>query len=909
MGVVWKAVDTKLQREVAIKVLPDYLAEDPEHLSRFEREAKLLASLNHRNIAAIYGLDQAEGSRFLVMELVEGEDLGKRLERGPLPVDEAIDVCHQLARALEAAHDKGVLHRDLKPANVQVTEEGRVKVLDFGLAKALEVESTSDDAAHSPTLTSLGTRAGVILGTAAYMSPEQARGKTLDKRSDIWAFGCVLYECLTGRAVFRGETISDTLASILKSEPDWSALPERTPPRVRELLQRCLAKEIRNRLRDAGDARLELQRSIAGRESLMDASAISLTDAPVARSPRKFSMATLGVAIILGLVVGAGLWSLLSGTGLAGRSGPTGALRFSVDYPKELFFDGTLLSPEGDAILFAGSPRKYATPEENVSKLYLRPFDSYTAEPLDGSDGVSHYSFSPDGRWIAMLTPVAPKSSKLRLSKLPVDGSAPPLVLLEWPQGWEGPLLWLPDGDLLARVPEPYAFVRIPSGGGSPKPPVEFKPQGFEGPFWFGAANAAVLPGGAHVLGSVNTYGERGFDTSVAILDLDTGETRILIENGNAPRWSPTGHLLFSRGATLLAVPFDLETLTPSGEQVAITDGLRADAIWADAGFQLSPDGTLMHWPGGLVGGNRQLVILDERVNIVGPWSEERRPFESSLKVSQDGRRLAVTMVNAEGLYDIWVSDMDPPRLSQLVQEVGEDCIPHLWSPEGEHLIYTCAATDGSRLLRRRGDGSGKAELLIETDSLTEWYEGGTFLPDGERFVATHVVAGETELVLLPFAPAADGDVEPTVLVPRARNPQISPDGRWIVYQSDVSGSTEVYLRKIHEDGSLGSEIPVSRGGGANPFWARGWEPLTVIYGRDLEVLSVNVTTEPVVRISDPRGVANVSEVIRHHLASTPLPEGGWLMIHRGEDEVVATEVNIVLDWFSELETRLSAVR
>ena len=302
MGVVWKALDTKLDREVAIKVLPESFSSDPDRVARFEREAKVLASLNHRNIAAIFGVDQADGKRFLVMELVEGEDLSRRLERGPLPVEEAIDACHQLARALEAAHEKGVLHRDLKPANVQLTPEGRIKVLDFGLAKAFEIEG---DPGASPTLTSAGTKAGMILGTAGYMSPEQARGKPLDKRTDIWSFGCILFECLTARPAFRGETMSDTLASILKSEANWSLLPDRTPPRVRELLQRCFEKDARNRLRDIGDARLELQRSISGHESLTDSSGVSLATAVESKPAQRVSMPILAAAVLGGVIVGA----------------------------------------------------------------------------------------------------------------------------------------------------------------------------------------------------------------------------------------------------------------------------------------------------------------------------------------------------------------------------------------------------------------------------------------------------------------------------------------------------------------------------------------------------------------------------------------------------------------------------
>jgi hypothetical protein len=578
-----------------------------------------------------------------------------------------------------------------------------------------------------------------------------------------------------------------------------------------------------------------------------------------------------------------------------------------VDYPRELTPVVTLLAPRGEAIVFSGSPRKSRDPKQDLSRLYARRFDRYSAEPIEGSEGVVHFCLSPDGRWIAMLTPVAPKSSKLRLSKVPLDGSAPPLVLLDWPEDWTGPLLWLPDGDLLAMTADLARLVRIPSGGGSPKAPVEIQPDGFEGTVWFGAANAAVLPDRVHVLSVATTYAQRGFERSVALLNSQTGEARILIENGNSPRWSPTGHLLFSRGDTLLAVPFDLDKLAPAGEQVAITDGLRAGAIWADAGFQISADGTLLHWPGGLVGGNRQLVFLDGEYNILGPWSDERRPFEAVVVVSSDGRRLAVTVVNAEGLYDIWVSDLDRPRLTQLVHEPGKDCRPNLWSPDGDHLIYNCFTTEGSGMYRRRGDSTGEAELLIATQSPTESYAANTFLRDGSSFIATHWTGTEPELVLMPFSPPEDGVLTSVQLVAGANFAQISPDGRWLTYQTDDSGRFEVYLRRIRVDGSFGPEIPVSTGGGGGAIWYRGESasPLEIWYGNDANVFSVTVTTGERVRISEPRLVADISE-LQPKLEGFPsfLPDGRILFILRGEDEEEIREANVVLNWFSELEAR-----
>jgi serine/threonine-protein kinase len=910
MGEVWRAVDTTLDRDVAIKILPEHFSRDPERLGRFEREAKLLAALNHRNIATIYGLDEADGIRFLVMELVEGEDLARRLVRGPLRVDEAIDVCHQLARALEAAHEKGVLHRDLKPANIQVTHEGRVKVLDFGLAKAFEVESSDTDPTMSPTLTSVGTRAGVILGTAAYMSPEQARGKAMDKRTDIWSFGCVLYECLVGRSAFHGETVSDTLASILKTEPNWAALPEQTPPRVCELLQRCLEKDVRNRLRDVGDARLELQRSIAGHESLADTSGVGLAGVREERRPRLSSMLVLAAAVVIGAVAGAGLWSWLSGAGWLGLSGPAEVARFSVNFPPSLIVEASLLSPDGNAVAFAGRPRRSPHPEQDLFKLYLRQFHSFAVEPIEGSEGVATFCFSPDGRWLAMLTPVAPKSTSYRLSKVPVDGSAPPQLLAAWSDDWEGPLLWLSDGDLLARLQDPPSLVRIPVDGSPPRNSVEIRPQGFEGKFMFFSPPRSALPDGVHVLGRVWTY-TQGYEQDVAVLNLETGEARILIENGSFAQWSPTGHLLFTRGETLMAAPFDLDRVTTSGGQVAITDGLRAFGTVSDAWFEISADGTLAYFPGGLVGVNRRLALVDGEANIEGFWSEDRRPFASNLVVSGDGRRLAVVVVNAEGLYDIWASDMDRPRLTQLVHDPAKDCIPHLWSPDGESLVYECWTATSRDLYIRSGDGAGQPELLIETETVAERYIANAFLRDGSKLVVTHQREGKAELMLMPLRPGEDGTRAPYLLIADANSASVSPDGRWITYQSDTSGRVEVYLRRIFGDGSLGSEIPVSTSGGGGAIWYRGYDtsPLVIRYVNQLNIFDVFVTAEPEVGISEPKFIVDISEMYSKFIAGHPMPDGRYIGIVQGEGEEEVTEVNVVLNWYSELEARLRSAR
>ena len=909
MGQVWKAVDTKLERDVAIKVLPEHFAEDPDHLARFEREAKLLASLNHRNIASICGLEEEEGRRFLVMELVEGQDLAKLLIHGPLDVEKSIDICHQLARALDAAHEKGVLHRDLKPANVQITPEGRAKVLDFGLAKAFE---SSGDPMASPTLTSAGTKTGVILGTAAYMSPEQARGQPLDKRTDIFSFGCVLYECLTGRSAFKGHTVSDTLASILKSDPNWAALPAETPPRIRELLQRCLDKDPRNRLRDIGDARVELKRSIAGSVATSQIDpAVSGEIRPVEQK-RTAPIWGWVASLLIAAAAGAVLWPMVSGTTGSRGSGGESVARFSVSIPQKLTDVAYRLSPTGGLVVFRARS-SVAESDESVSKLYSRRFEEFEVLPFEGSEGVNQFSFSPDGRWLAIVTPVSPGSSKLRLSKLRVDRSAPPQHLVDWQEDWsENDLLWLPGGNLIVQTDNPTGLVRIPASGGGPQAPLKTRTEDFEGTFYMNGSPSAALPDGIHALVTAITWGDKGYDHSIALLDTESGEIGMLIENGSNPLLTPSGQLLFSRGDTLMAAPFDTKQRQPAGVQVTLADGLRNPAVWTDAWFDISLDGTLIHQLGGTVGGKRRLVLFDEETGVVEDWTEDRRPYESNLVTSEDGRKLAVTLVNTGGLYEIWVSDLDRPRLTQLVQAPGSDCMPGGWTPDAERLLYYCGAAERGGYYLRRGDGEGEPELLFEKEHASESRIPHGYLADGSKLILTHVTAGDARLVLVPMDPSPDGRRELEPLLENARNAAVSPDHHWMTYTSDKSGRYEVYLRRLGDDGTLGREIPVSRLGCNATWWRRGAAvpPLEIGYACRNVHYAVTLTTTPDVRLSETRLIGDHSEFHGKRRGGLALlPDGRAIAVYQGDDEVPPQEINVVLNWFSELESRIAAAR
>jgi serine/threonine-protein kinase len=913
MGVVWKAVDGKLDREVAIKLLPAELSQDAERLGRFEREAKLLASLNQRNIAAVHGIERAGETHFIVMELIDGADLAERLKRGPLTVDETIDVCRQIARALEVAHDGGVIHRDLKPANVKIDSEGRVKVLDFGLAKAFEPDPASGQAnpSLSPTLTSAGTRAGMILGTAAYMSPEQARGRSVDKRSDVWSFGCVLFECLTGRQAFAGDTVTDTLASILKVEPDWSLLPANTPPRVRELLERCLAKELKGRLRDVGDGRQELERISSAHEVVVDSPSTESVQVPAAPRRHLASAPSLLVAVILGAALGWGFWKLwpVSATTAPGEKLVT---RLTLSYPEDLWVIDVELSPTGRLVSMIASPRKPESPDQDFDKLYIQGFDEAEPRPVSGSDRVSTASFSPDGQWLVMLTTPDPESSSSRLFKVPVDGSAPPLALLDWPDGFWTPVLWLPDGDLLVRT-ENREIVRIPSDGGPPRAPVKIRAEGFEGNFGFDNEQLGLLPGGKHLLGTVSSFDESGWHQNLAVLDIDTGEAKVILTDGNSPDWSETGHVLFGRGPTLLAVPFDTGSLTTTGGVVAISDGLRINSSATHGEFSLARNGTMTHAPGGLVGTQRQYVRVDADIEELGPWSDDLRPFVAGqLRISANGRRLAVVVLGADGLYSIWISRVDRPSLRLFVAEEGHDCTPDLWTPDGEQLIYGCNDVEVERTYLRAADGSDEPQLLLEDTAQNESYSPDTTTPDGSTLVLTHWKgAAGRDLVLLPLGKAPEGTPTPELLLADAASGKISPDGRWLVYQSETTGRWEVYLRSLSKDRALGPEIRVSTDGGGGPMWfvPENGGPPEIWFGSTGGMYKVRLTTEPEMRVSKPTIVSEFQEkreiINERYLSGGRLPDGGWIGLRRSEDEAEPTGTSVVLNWTTELKRRL----
>jgi eukaryotic-like serine/threonine-protein kinase len=788
MGEVYRARDTKLARDVAIKILPDAFVADPDRVARFQREAQLLATLNHSNIAAIYGLDETGGKTAIVLELVEGQTLGEKLDAlrakgSRLPLDEALPIARQIAEALESAHEKGVVHRDLKPANVKVTEQGAVKVLDFGLAKMVEPGGASGSAglSMSPTLSVHATFAGVILGTAAYMSPEQARGRPVDKRTDIWAFGCVLFERLTGKRTFdAGDTVSDAVAAILKAEPDWSALPADTPLRVRALLRRCLEKDSSRRLRDIGDARLELD----------DAFADPLPPAPVATAKPSSTSARLAwsIASVLGLA--------LAGVGvtyvLMSHAAPA-VVRFQILAPEGRFdtnignngLNSGTVSPDGRKLAFVLTPKL---------QIWIRPIDSLTATPLVGSDGAAPDLFwSPDSRYLAFF-------AQGKLKKIDVGGG-PPQALCNVVGGRGG--AWNRDGIIVFGQAE-GPLLRVSAAGGEPTVAIRAPAEGDS--IW----NPSFLPDGRHVL-----YRVQGASAGMYLGTLGSdGGSRVLKEDYHA-RYAQ-GHLLYVKEGTLLAQPFDLSTLSTSGDPVPVVEHISFSGILA--AFSASSTGVLTYRNAVSSGDDLQLTWLDRAGKPIRTVGAAAQYY--GVDLAPDGQRIAVHRHADQG-GDIWVADSERGTMSRLTFDAMQDNTVPVWSPDGGRIAYASHRQGVYAIYAKASDGSGDEEKLL--DSPAQFPKvAKSWSPDGRYLLFWMSDRVSADLWVLPLF----GDRKP---IPFAQTTfdelfgEISPDGKWLAYHSTESGRSEVYVRPFP---SGSGKWPVSTEGGVYVRWRRDGKEL-----------------------------------------------------------------------------------
>ena len=878
MGEVYRAEDTSLGREVAIKVLPETFASDSRRLARFEREARILASLNHPNIAGIHQVEESGGVHFLIMELVEGEDLASRLARGPVPVEAALELARQVAHGLEAAHEKGVVHRDLKPANIQLTPEGQAKILDFGLARR---ESASTGQSHAATLTAPMTQAGAILGTTAYMSPEQACGQPADAQTDIWALGVVLFELLTGRRAFMGESSSETIAAIIEREPAWELLPERTPALARSLLRRCLAKDPAHRVRNVTDARLELDE--ASREARHRPSGKSEVVTGRTGGLRSAWAFLAGAALALVLTAG---WALTRREPPA----PPEIRRFDLSPPTGVELragigSGILaISPDGRLVAFAG---RY-TDGPSPPRIFLRSVEQLEAKPLVGSDGGSTPFFSPDGRWIAFWADGA-------IRKLLVDGGEPLTVCQT--RALRG-ASWGDDGTIVfATSGGDRGLMRVAADGGDPVPLTSPETEGGE----IDHRWPRHLPGGQGLLYVARTGRLRSRDR-IMHLSLTTGESRTLWTGGEKPTYVATGHIVYSLLGSVYAVGFDSKRLELSGAPVPVLQGVRSPEGSGAVRLEVSGRGHMVYVPGRSRPPDADLVAVD-RNGAVETLLDARLSFESPV-YSPDGARVAVAVSTTAEDYDIWVHDLAAATASRLTRAGGTHPI---WSPDGQWVVFSSFGSQFG-ILRIRSDGSGSAEPLT---SSTVLQFPGSITPDGQSLVfmeQTRDAGWDISRLAL------DRGGEPAKVLATTgaeMQPALSPDGRWLAYSSSQSGRTEVYVRPFDRPGST---VRVSRSGGASPVWHPAGSELFFRETQDVSrasrrILSVSVAPGPDLVIGQPRLVAETDFDFlskwswREYDVS---PDGEHFVIARPFDTEDAPRLVYAPNWLDEVDYTLS---
>ena len=792
MGEVYRARDTKLDRSVAIKILPEAFAADAERIARFQREAKTLASLNHVNIAHIHGLEESNGVRALVMELVEGDDLAQRMIRGAIPVAEALPIAKQIADALEAAHEQSIIHRDLKPANIKVRRDGTVKVLDFGLAKAIDPPSSAPDVSQSPTITSPAmTRAGIILGTAAYMSPEQARGEPVDERADIWAFGCVLYEMLVGQRPFDGQGVSETLARVIEREPDWTRLPATLSPALRTYIKRCLQKDPRQRVQAIGDVRLAL-------EGAFD-SALAQTAAPaVAAGWRRVALVGVAASVAAGAIAGTVVW-------LATRPAPPRVSRLQIAPSGTAALtinwnDRDLaITPDGSRLIYMGN---------QGTQIFVRALDALAPSAMFTGRGVGGLFVSPDGQWIGFHDGLGV------LKKVAVTGG-PAVTLATLDTAGTSGATWGPDDTIIVATNSADTGLQRVSAGGGPLTTLTRpdRARGEADHFW-----PEMLPGGRAVLFTITSL-TGGLDAAqVAVLDLQTGAQKILVRGGSHAHYVSSGHLVYAAGGTLRAVPFDLTRLETRGTPVTVVPDV-VTTIQGGVDAMVAGDGTLAYVLGTVEGTPRTLVWVDRQGHET-PIPAPPRPYLLPA-LSPDGTRVSVFANDQQ--RDLWLWDLLRTTLTRFTSAPGVDVV-QVWTPDSRRLIFTSERAGVRNLFWQAADGAGTAERLTESPD-TQYPTGVT--PDGRRLIFTDE-SSTTCNDVMAIELEATHRVTPLVQSPFCdQNGTVSPDGRWLAYEANDSGPFEIYVRPFPEVN--GGRWQVSNTGGTRPIWTRGGQELVYV--------------------------------------------------------------------------------
>ena len=866
MGEVYRARDTQLDRDVAIKILPDAVAGDPDRLMRFEREAKTLATLNHPHIAQIHGLEHLGTTRALVMELAEGEDLRQQIARGALAIDDALSIARQIADALEAAHDRGIVHRDLKPANIKVAADGNVKVLDFGLAKAIEDGTeTSVSNMSSPTITSpTTTRAGVILGTAAYMSPEQARGRVVDKRTDIWAFGVVLYEMLTARRAFDGETVSDTLAVLLTRDVDLSALPRDTPATVRRLLARCLTRDTRMRLRDIGEARIALSGATPE---------VAAPAAPPPHSSRPWPWLA-GAAVAGAAIALAGISALTSPASSPSR--PVMHLSIPLSPKAPLSNSGAFvriaLSPDGTRLAYVGRT-------DTVNRLFIRNLSQLDFNVVAGSEDARGPFFSPDGQWLGFTVAG-------RLRKIPVGGGSP-TTLAEF-SGVPAGARWN-DDDSIVFARGPLGLFSVPAAGGAARPLIAPDRAAHES--WLSFPQ--VLPSGAGLLFTLAGDSIASFDDAQVVVETaGRPETRRILVGGTSGRYLQTGHLVFGHNGRLMAAPLDLAQQRLTGAALPILDGVSMSPATGVVNTVTSDTGTLAYVPGPLMDvGPDNLVVID-RSGVVTTLSPPYGFFLDEMSVSPDGRRVAIRAAKAND--DLHVYDSLAGTFSRLTLDAGDEQNP-VWTPDGKRIVYSSTQGGNLNLYWRIADGSSAPERLLQ--SLNE-LRASSISPDGKLLAYTerHPETGH-DIWILPLN--GERTPRPVLRTPfQERLPSFSPDGEWLAYESDEPGRSQVYVMRF-PDGRDRRQISVD--GGTEPLWSTDGRELYFLNSGVLMVASPGSGS----RLAPPKrlfqyafgaGLNGRKYAVR--------PDGRFVTVAHGNTEPIR-EIRLILNWFEDLKARV----
>jgi len=858
MGEVWRATDSTLGRDVAIKILPAEFASDPERLARFEREAKVLASLNHPNIAAIYGFHEAKGVRFLAMELVPGEDLAERLKKGRVPFSEAMEIAEQIAEALEAAHDQGIVHRDLKPANVRLTPDGKVKVLDFGLAKALETATTSSpgrDAAMSPTITSLGTVAGVILGTAAYMSPEQARGKPVDKRADVWGFGCVVFEMLSGFRPFEGDTISDTLAAVLAKDPDWSKLEATAPPRVIELLKRCLEKDVRKRLRDVHDLRMELADTGGPSRPSGPSPATTTPQRSRLRSP-----ILLAVAVVL---IALAVWAL---TRPAPPAAPPRLTRLSIARPENSGVTGGgtfAIAPDGSAVVFS------LTKDTGEGYLWVRDLDNPVGRVIQGTENATHPFWSPDSRHIAFF-------ADGKLKRIPRAGGAVQNVC-DAANGRGG--AWSPSGAIVF-APNPYSpLFKVSADGGVPEAATALDAKSGVNSHRF----PCFLPDGRHFTYSAlpeiqpNLY-------PVRVASLDDPAGKPLLVSRSAPRYVSPGYLIFARDQAVVAQRIDVTELKMVGDVVQLVDRPTVSGVVTGAPIlDGARDGTIVY------------DELDRRPTDLVSVGRDGRAIKTLLRhpgavgtpaLSHRGDRLAMLDVSEEGSV-LWIADLSAGTEGRITRQ-DQPVYGAAWTPDDSGLVAN--VTEAGKFVLMSIDTRGGAQRALRT--MDGWEVPTSIAPDGTILLDKLVSGGRIDVVYLPRGEGTELSAYLTTPASEG-SASISPDGRTVAYTSDSSGRQELYLdtfpkhsdaRRVSTDGSSGAAW---RADGRELYFTSG----SAMYACDVKTL-------PAIELGKPRLLFELPKALRGAVSS-PDGERFILLLPVGEN---ASALTVVQNWDAQLE-------